>query len=408
MFQKILHKKNAAFTLVEVLVVVLIIAIIATLAMTSYTGIRRKGRDAKRVSSINTLQSALLLYNNDHGVYPDAITAGMALKNSTNTKTYLDEVPFNPQPRTDHGCPDTEFKYFVSADKKSYSITGCIGEDNNPNKSKLIIGQTEGIFNCGDKITDRDGYSYSTVSIGTQCWMAENLKTKTNPDGSCINKSQNMAPPSCTWYNSGTEYGSYSINDGRDCVSISGTQGTEADCQAGRTLYNLQHALRCFKSSGTVNCGTQVDPDTMCCNNQWISNINVQGICPNGWHVPTENEFTTLEQYLANPSASCTANRVTFECDGAGTKLKSGGSSGFNALLMGRRQSTSDIPASTLPPPFPGNTKFIYYTITDWFISANMSNNTSYFRYLTNTENRVSRLSQNIDLRGWSLRCIKN
>ena len=40
---------------------------------------------------------------------------------------------------------------------------------------------------CGDPITDRDGFTYKTVHIGDQCWLGENLRTKSKPNGSCIN-----------------------------------------------------------------------------------------------------------------------------------------------------------------------------------------------------------------------------
>lgn len=417
-------KKTSAFTLVEVMVVVLIIAIIATLVMVMYSSTRMKVRDAKRVTSINTLQLALNAYYQDHGAYPAVITAGIPLKNSTGTKIYLDEVPFNPQPKTDHNCSNLEYIYKVSANKQAYSLSACIGANNNPSNSKLIYGTKDGIFHCGDRITDRDGFTYGTVTIGSQCWMSENLKTRTLPNGNCINQFTGLrvpadtltfpTAPSCTWTQVGTGniYGSYSLLDGRECESAAGTQGTEADCVAGRTLYNLQHALQCYKGA-TGTCPPQIDPNTMCCNDTWVNNVDIQGICPDGWHVPTGNEFATLEQYLADPPvtvASCDPARSNQGCTSAGTKLKAGGSSGFNSILLGRRNGTSIgesvAPFSTLPPPFSG-TAFRLMGIYDWFISADMTGNTAWMRALTNTDSGVWRLSQNIDVRAWSLRCIK-
>ncbi|QQS60224.1 hypothetical protein IPN41_03855 [Candidatus Falkowbacteria bacterium] len=53
-------------------------------------------------------------------------------------------------------------------------------------------------FVCGQTIYDRDSFSYKTVQIGNQCWMAENLKTKTKPNGACINSGASFIAPQCT------------------------------------------------------------------------------------------------------------------------------------------------------------------------------------------------------------------
>ncbi len=78
-----------------------------------------------------------------------------------------------------------------------------------------------------------------------------------------------------------------------------------------------------------------------------------QGICPNGWHIPTDIEFNTLEQYLTNSGQTCNASRNgIWDCADAGGKLKEAGtshwssqncgsatcnSSGFTALPAGYR-----------------------------------------------------------------------
>ena len=420
-----------AFTLVEIMVVVLIIVVISTLAMVSFTSTRVKSRDIKRVTNINTLQTALNAYYKDHGVFPAAITPGMPLRNTSNTKIYLDEVPFNPQPQADHNCSNLEYIYKVSADKQAYSLSACIGADNNPNKSKLIFGTKEGIFHCGDKITDRDGFTYGTVTIGSQCWMSENLKTKTTPNGNCLNSfgglriptdsSKIPTAPDCTWTNStGTIYGSYSILDARDCVSTSGAQGTEADCVAGRALYRVYDALQC---PWTAACSSTSLTDVMCCNGSWVSNKNVKGICPEGWHVPTEDEFSTLEKLLAtNPLAACNPLRTPgpppvgaeYECAGAEIKLRD--SLGFNAKSIGWRSGTTDSPGSVLPNTapsylsFPVATQFKYYGLGDRFITTNVdiTANTGYIRTIDSSVG-VSRKGINYSTgRAFSLRCLKD
>lgn len=447
-------KKNfinlTGFTLVEVMVVVFIITILVSITAISFKSVRVKGRDTKRVDTINTVHQALQAYYNDEGIYPTTLTFGQPLKNILGTKTYLDEVPKNPTPRVDHGCPDSEYIYKVGPNNKSYSLSACIGADNNPNSSKLIYGTQEGIFHCGDTITDRDNFTYKTVSIGSQCWMAENLKTKTTPNGVCINgfrcsnsgstclttadcptspvqvctTSPVITNPDCTWVFSGTPYASSSRLDGRECISSAGTQGTSADCDAGRTLYKIYDALQCNIKPGCI--GVQ-PPNTMCCGTGWVSNQNVQGICPNDWHIPNEAEWATLEQYLSNSGSTCDPNRTgppvgPYQCATAGTKLKTGGSSGFNAKLIGRRQGTSDSTASCTIydvgtvalcspyPPFPNNSKFTSAGSSDWFISAHLDSlgSSSWLR-IVDSDTGINRKSLNVSTgRAFSVRCIKN
>jgi uncharacterized protein (TIGR02145 family) len=58
-----------------------------------------------------------------------------------------------------------------------------------------------------------------------------------------------------------------------------------------------------------------------------------QGICPDGWHLPTDVEQDTLDQYLTDSGQTCDPNRLDLGCYSAGTKLRN--LSNFNALLSG-------------------------------------------------------------------------
>jgi general secretion pathway protein G len=65
-----IKKINKAFTLIEVLVVVVLIGILATLAVVAISSTRMKARDAKRLADIKQMQSALELCFTEMGSYP--------------------------------------------------------------------------------------------------------------------------------------------------------------------------------------------------------------------------------------------------------------------------------------------------------------------------------------------------
>lgn len=162
-------------------------------------------------------------------------------------------------------------------------------------KDEKIIKESTPEFTCGDTITDRDGYEYNTVSITeNQCWMGNNLKTKTSRSGNLLTNRDD--------------------NSERDCISATGDErGTEADCNAGRTLYTLDAALDGDTTEGS------------------------QGLCPDGWHLPKDSELHALEFALKNPSSSCDGNRIGSGCANAGSDMLVGGDSGLNIDYTGLR-----------------------------------------------------------------------
>jgi len=143
-------------------------------------------------------------------------------------------------------------------------------------KSRTIIVQPAPVFACGNNLTDiRDNKVYSTVLIGSQCWLASNLNF-----GAILASSQ----------------------DQRD------------NCQAEKYCYN-DNPTNC------TNFGGLYQWDELMLFDETPAN---QGFCPPGWHIPTENEWNTLfANYINNAFAA--------------SPLKYSGYSGFNALLSGAR-----------------------------------------------------------------------
>ena len=118
-------------------------------------------------------------------------------------------------------------------------------------------------FNCGTSIvTDRDGNTYSTVQIGSQCWMKANLRTTKYADGTSISQGSSTSTTTAYWY--------YPNNNS----SNKPTYGL---------LYNWQAVMRNASSSSANPSG-------------------VQGICPTGWHVPSRSEWDQLTNYVSSQS----------------------------------------------------------------------------------------------------------
>ena len=68
-----------AFTLIELLVVIAVIALLSTLSVVALSSARAKSRDARRLSDIKQIQTALEMYLDSSGTYPASLTAGTPL-----------------------------------------------------------------------------------------------------------------------------------------------------------------------------------------------------------------------------------------------------------------------------------------------------------------------------------------
>lgn len=286
-----LRRRYSGFTLIELLVVIAIIGVLSTLAIIALGSARLKARDSKRVADLSQIGKALELYYSDNNYYPTLITPGQPI--AIGSTVYLAQVPSNPTPRTDGNCPNANYIY--NGGSQAYSLTSCLGSQSGSISAGIFFATPQGSASCGVPIVDRDGYAYNTVQIGSQCWMAKSLATRTKPDGSVLPAG-----------GSGTL---------RDCSGAGNVRGTEADCDAGYTVYTWAGAMNGSTTEGA------------------------QGMCPDGWHIPTDAEQDTLDQYLVTVGNSCSPSRSTYSCSGAGTKMMPGGSSGFNGTLAGQRSS---------------------------------------------------------------------
>ena len=116
-------------------------------------------------------------------------------------------------------------------------------------------------FHCeSSTLTDYDGNTYNTLQLGEQCWMRENLRVTHYADGSPIPLGSITSTAACFRY-----YPNHSASN----VSTYGY------------LYNWTAAMHGLSASGT-------------------NPVGIQGICPAGWHLPTEAEFSQLLDYMGS------------------------------------------------------------------------------------------------------------
>ena len=131
-------RKRRGFTLIELLVVIAIIGLLSTLAVVSLNNARQRSRDAKRLSDVKQMQTALELFYSENGSYPlsDSASAGNILiaddRNDGGTGTVfsslLATVPIAPTPADGSGataCTVTTNKYVYKAQNSDTTPAEC-------------------------------------------------------------------------------------------------------------------------------------------------------------------------------------------------------------------------------------------------------------------------------------------
>jgi len=198
---------------------------------------------------------------------------------------------------------------------------------------------------CGDTITDnRDGQRYGTVQIVNQCWMSQNMNIGTRIDATVTMTDNGLIEKYC--YN----------ND-------------PAVCNTNGGLYQWLE---------TVQYDTAVE--------------SVQGICPTGWHVCSDQEFKVLEMALGMTQAHADLSNIWRGTD-QGTQLIVGGTSGFDVLLSGNSGNGSF--------GMFGNTEYTWTTTESGMLYA-------WRRCLRTGDPRVGRWNTFPKVYAFSVRCLKD
>jgi uncharacterized protein (TIGR02145 family) len=237
--------------------------------------------------------------------------------------------------------------------KVSVSLTGDTLKFENGNFviiPGISAAQPKPTSGYGVNVSDVDGNSYKTVYIGTQQWMAENLKATKYNDGTTIpNITDNTQ-----WQNDTTGAWSYYNNDAAN------------NAKYGK-LYNWYAVSK--TSNGNKN------------------------VCPTGWHVPTDAEWTVLTNYLGGETV-------------AGGKMKEVGTTSWNSPNI-------DATNTSLFTGLPGGYRRLNGGYDDigyvgfWWSSTEVSTNDAWYRTLYSHSGSASRNYFN-NRDGFSVRCLRD
>ncbi|QQS60808.1 prepilin-type N-terminal cleavage/methylation domain-containing protein [Candidatus Falkowbacteria bacterium] len=392
----ILKKKIKGFTLVEVLVSVAIIGILVSLSVIASTNVRLKTRDTKRLSDISSIVNALQAYYDSTKTYPTMIFPGQPI--ASNGITFLKAVPSNPMPRTDGGCVGSDYTYVTTT--TGYKLTFCIGSNNGDYPKGIVICKNGNCLvqdDCGEDVTDRDGFSYRTIEIGGQCWMAQNLRTITKPDGTQLDT---RVGHWCSVYPSPCPYPDPTyVASERYCMQ------TVNNCNPPYS----EHAVY------TWYAAMNVDPFDIT-----MPLEKSQGLCPDGWHIPSHDEFTILERSLCDDAFCDTHFPYDLTTtgprgDGEGIALQS--EAGFDFGYYGGSFARSGVscPINWPLPYCTGNSDDHFGSGGDiWTSTTSGSVGTSdfhkaWFRNInTSVPTQIVRNNNYSKFTKFSVRCIKN
>ena len=227
----------------------------------------------------------------------------------------------------------------------------------------LVSCEKDDTIDPSGTVTDIDGNVYNTVTIGSQTWMVENLKTTKYLNGDLIGTT-NPATVEITGESTPKYQWAY--------------DGNESNVDTYGRLYT------------------------------WYAITDSRNVCPTGWHVPTDDEWTTLTDYLTN-------NGYGFEDSGSDIAKSMAAKSGWNASstagTVGNDQTSNNSSGFTAIPcgvrytngGFGGIGEFVI-----WLSSTENGWSSAYARLIRYTYNHVERSEIAVKTNGFSVRCIKD
>ena len=217
-------------------------------------------------------------------------------------------------------------------------------------------------ISCG-YVVDIDGNYYDAVLIGTQCWMKQNLRVTHFPDGNGIPLGTTYQATPCYFEN------------------------TALNIAKSGLLYNWFAVMNNATSSNGNPSG-------------------VQGICPDGWHLPSKAEWELLINYVAA--------QPLYRCDNSGSYINkalasnSGWSNYGTTCVTGWTQSTNNASRFSAYPGGYWSGGFNYpYDDARYWTSTENGGSYGYFMGIYSSWSRVDN-SSNYKDQGQSVRCVRD
>jgi uncharacterized protein (TIGR02145 family) len=293
----------------------------------------------------------------------DSVVIGGDILNDGGSSIVLRGVCYSTTPNSNMGNPRTEegsgIGSFLSTLRNLSPSTTYYARSYAKNSNGVVVYGNEVIFTTGSvapsfacgtsSVSDVDGNSYNTVRIGTQCWTQSNLKVSKYRNGDNIPTGLSNTDWQSTTAGAYAIYANDPVNDGL----------------YGK-LYN------------------------------YYAVMDTRGLCPTGWHVPTDGEWTTLETFLGGSSVAGGAlkSTVTQPTPGGWNLPNTGAtnSSGFSAGPGGLRVGNGDV-------------GYVGYTGLWW--SSSLSGTNAWVRLLNYNHGSVGRNNDNRTF-GFSVRCLRD
>ena len=244
--------------------------------------------------------------------------------------------------------------YFVRA----YAING-----NGTKYGDEVAFSTPVPFFCGtNTVSDYEGHIYNTVQIGDQCWMKENMRATKYSDGTSIER-----------------------------ASVTG------ESSSNRLYYDPGQAAN---YGYLYNWPAAKGPSSVSANNQ--------GICPTGWHVPSNGEWTQLEQYVSSQSNYRCSNNSSYIAKALASTT--GWNSSTNQCAVGNTPASNNATGfSAVPAGGHFGSSFAFSGDDAYFWSSTeYSSSGAYNRGLNKSNADVGSDYYGYKYRGYSVRCLRD